>query len=70
METFHWTNVSLFAFLFVGYGVGFDDVIVHGNPDELKFVAYYTKSVVFFFEKRDKIREGEMKFLVRLTVKF
>jgi len=28
-----------------GYGVGYDDVIIHGNLDELKFAAFYTKYV-------------------------
>ena len=29
--------------IFVGFGAGYDDVIIHGNPDEYKFVAFYTK---------------------------
>ncbi|TBU39755.1 hypothetical protein BD309DRAFT_901165 [Dichomitus squalens] len=28
---------------YCGVGAGFDDVVIDGNPDELKFVAYYTK---------------------------
>ncbi|KAI0714432.1 hypothetical protein C8T65DRAFT_644304 [Cerioporus squamosus] len=28
---------------YCGVGAGFDDVIIDGNPDELKFVAYYAK---------------------------
>lgn len=26
-----------------GYGDGFDDVVIQGDLDELKFVAFYTK---------------------------
>lgn len=26
-----------------GYGEGFDDVIIQGDLEELKFVAFYTK---------------------------
>lgn len=28
---------------YCGVGAGFDDIIIDGNPDELKFVAYYVK---------------------------
>jgi len=28
---------------YCGVGVGFDDVILQGNPDEMKFVSYYVK---------------------------
>lgn len=28
---------------YCGVGAGFDDVIIDGNLDELKFVAYYVK---------------------------
>jgi len=29
---------------YCGVGAGFDDVIIEGNPGELKFIAYYVKS--------------------------
>jgi len=29
---------------YCGYGAGYDDIIIFGNPAELKFVAYYCKS--------------------------
>jgi len=28
--------------LTVGYGVGYDDVVIHGSLDDLKFAAFYT----------------------------
>lgn len=28
---------------YCGVGAGFDDIIIDGNLDELKFVAYYVK---------------------------
>ncbi|KAG9088725.1 hypothetical protein FRC06_001902 [Ceratobasidium sp. 370] len=28
---------------YCGIGTGFDDIIIKGNPDEMKFVAYYVK---------------------------
>ncbi|KAF9223461.1 hypothetical protein BS17DRAFT_781899 [Gyrodon lividus] len=28
---------------YCGLGAGFDDVIINGNPDEMKFIAYYVK---------------------------
>ncbi|ESK86596.1 rhodocoxin reductase [Moniliophthora roreri MCA 2997] len=28
---------------YCGYGVGFDDVIIKGDPNEMKFIAYYVK---------------------------
>lgn len=31
------------ACLFVGYGPGYDDIIVHGDLEAPKFIAYYTK---------------------------
>lgn len=39
-----------FCFLFCiceGYGDGFDDVIIQGDLDELRFVAFYTRYVFF-----------------------
>jgi hypothetical protein len=27
----------------VGYGPGYDDIIVHGDLEAPKFIAYYTK---------------------------
>lgn len=32
-------------FYYQGYGDGFDDVIIQGDVDELKFVAFYTRYV-------------------------
>jgi NADPH-dependent 2,4-dienoyl-CoA reductase/sulfur reductase-like enzyme len=28
---------------YCGIGVGYDDIIIKGNPDEMKFIAYYVK---------------------------
>jgi len=36
-------NVSVFDC--AGYGVGYDDVVIHGSLDDLKFAAFYTKCV-------------------------
>jgi len=36
-------NVSIFDC--AGYGVGYDDVVIHGSLDDLKFAAFYTKCV-------------------------
>ena len=38
-------NTVLLSVLVSGYGVGHGDIIIHGNLRQLKFVAYYTKSV-------------------------
>jgi len=35
----------LLLFGCAGYGVGYDDVIIHGNLDDLKFAAFYTKYI-------------------------
>ena len=32
-------------FFLVGYGMGYDDIVLHGNPDELTFMAFYLKWV-------------------------
>jgi len=40
---YFWTVQYGKSIRYSGYGVGFDDVIVHGNFDEGKFLAYYTK---------------------------
>uniref|UniRef100_A0A9J7Y5D8 AIF family member 3 n=1 Tax=Cyprinus carpio carpio TaxID=630221 RepID=A0A9J7Y5D8_CYPCA len=37
-------NVLCFKCSCQGYGDGFDDVVIQGDLDELKFVAFYTKS--------------------------
>ena len=39
-------NVRIFKSLLIccqGYGDGFDDVVIQGDLDDLKFVAFYTK---------------------------
>ncbi|XP_064612325.1 apoptosis-inducing factor 3-like [Liolophura sinensis] len=40
---YFWTVQYGKSIRYTGYGPGYDDIIIHGNPDELKFVAYYTK---------------------------
>ena len=37
------TNVEGQQLRYAGIDSKFDDVIITGNPDELKFIAYYTK---------------------------
>ena len=29
--------------LLLGYGVGYDDIVIKGDLEKLEFVAYYTK---------------------------
>jgi NADPH-dependent 2,4-dienoyl-CoA reductase/sulfur reductase-like enzyme len=41
---FFWTAFFGKSIRYTGYGFGYDDVVVHGNLDEPKFVAYYTKA--------------------------
>ncbi|KAM7234643.1 hypothetical protein CapIbe_014801 [Capra ibex] len=38
-----WTAMFGKSLRYAGYGDGFDDVIIQGDLDELKFVAFYTK---------------------------
>lgn len=38
-----WTAMFGKSLRYAGYGEGFDDVIIQGDLDELKFVAFYTK---------------------------
>jgi len=40
---YFWTVMYGKSVRYTGYGPGYDDVVVHGNLDEYKFVAYYTK---------------------------
>lgn len=40
---FFWTVVCGKSLRYTGYGFGYDDIVVSGNFDEQKFVAYYTK---------------------------
>jgi NADPH-dependent 2,4-dienoyl-CoA reductase/sulfur reductase-like enzyme len=40
---FFWTVLFGKSFRYTGYGYGYDEVITHGNMDELKFVVYYLK---------------------------
>ncbi|KAK3084850.1 hypothetical protein FSP39_020165 [Pinctada imbricata] len=40
---FFWTVQYGKSIRYTGYGPGYDDVVVHGDLDALKFVAYYTK---------------------------
>ncbi|KAG8146393.1 hypothetical protein E2320_012751 [Naja naja] len=39
-----WTAMFGKSIRYAGHGEGFDDVIIRGDLDELKFVAFYTKS--------------------------
>uniref|UniRef100_A0A7N4NWR4 Apoptosis inducing factor mitochondria associated 3 n=1 Tax=Sarcophilus harrisii TaxID=9305 RepID=A0A7N4NWR4_SARHA len=39
-----WTAMFGKSIRYTGYGDGFDDVIIQGDLDELKFVAFYTKN--------------------------
>lgn len=34
---------KVYLFYHQGYGEGFDDVVIQGDVDELKFVAFYTR---------------------------
>lgn len=40
---YFWTVMYGKSVRYTGYGPGYDDVIVHGDLDSLKFVAFYTK---------------------------
>uniref|UniRef100_A0A8D0HKK0 Apoptosis-inducing factor 3 n=1 Tax=Sphenodon punctatus TaxID=8508 RepID=A0A8D0HKK0_SPHPU len=39
-----WTAMFGKSIRYTGYGEGFDDVVIQGDLDELKFVAFYTKN--------------------------
>ncbi|XP_048854685.1 apoptosis-inducing factor 3 isoform X2 [Brienomyrus brachyistius] len=41
---YFWTAMFGKSIRYAGHGEGFDDVIIQGDLDELKFVAFYTKS--------------------------
>uniref|UniRef100_A0A4W4F0D3 Rieske domain-containing protein n=1 Tax=Electrophorus electricus TaxID=8005 RepID=A0A4W4F0D3_ELEEL len=41
---YFWSAMFGKSIRYAGYGEGFDDVIIQGDLDELKFVAFYTKS--------------------------
>ncbi|RXN07076.1 apoptosis-inducing factor 3-like protein [Labeo rohita] len=41
---YFWTAMFGKSIRYAGYGDGFDDVVIQGDLDELKFVAFYTKS--------------------------
>ncbi|KAL4223457.1 hypothetical protein ACF0H5_016928 [Mactra antiquata] len=40
---YFWTVMYGKSVRYTGYGPGYDDIVVHGNLDEQKFVAFYTK---------------------------
>jgi len=35
--------MNIIGFVFSGYGFGYDDIVIHGSLEDLKFVAYYIK---------------------------
>ncbi|GAB6033524.1 Apoptosis-inducing factor 3 [Chamberlinius hualienensis] len=41
---FFWTVVCKKSLRYAGYGPGYDDIIIHGSLEDLKFIAYYTKA--------------------------
>lgn len=40
---FFWTMLCGKSLRYTGYGFGYDDIVIHGDVAELKFVAFYTK---------------------------
>lgn len=38
---FFWSMMFGKSFRYAGYGVGYDDIVIQGNVDELKFTAYF-----------------------------
>ncbi|KAL5017385.1 hypothetical protein ScPMuIL_006974 [Solemya velum] len=40
---YFWTVMYGKSIRYTGYGPGYDDIVVHGDLDQPKFVAYYTK---------------------------
>ena len=40
---FFWTVQFGKSIRYTGFGLGYDDIVIHGDLDELKFIAYYTK---------------------------
>jgi hypothetical protein len=40
---FFWTVQFGKSVRYAGHATSFDEVIIHGNPDELKFAAYYVR---------------------------
>lgn len=36
-----WTSAEGQQLRYCGVGLGFDDIIIQGNPGDLKFIAYY-----------------------------
>ncbi|XP_072163491.1 apoptosis-inducing factor 3-like [Diadema setosum] len=43
---FFWTQIFGKSVRYAGYNEGYDDIVIIGDPDELKFVAYYLKDEV------------------------
>uniref|UniRef100_A0A8C7KXL0 AIF family member 3 n=1 Tax=Oncorhynchus kisutch TaxID=8019 RepID=A0A8C7KXL0_ONCKI len=41
---YFWSAMFGKSLRYAGYGEGFDDVVIQGDVDELKFVAFYTRS--------------------------
>ncbi|XP_016898151.1 apoptosis-inducing factor 3-like [Cynoglossus semilaevis] len=41
---YFWSAMFGKTIRYAGYGDGFDDVIIQGDLDELRFVAFYTRS--------------------------
>jgi len=40
---FFWTQMFGKSLRYCGFGFGYEDVVIHGSPDEFTFVAYYIK---------------------------
>ncbi|XP_071479578.1 apoptosis-inducing factor 3-like [Diadema antillarum] len=43
---FFWTQIFGKSVRYAGYNEGYNDIVIVGDPDELKFVAYYLKDEV------------------------
>ncbi|GAB1300063.1 Apoptosis-inducing factor 3 [Apodemus speciosus] len=54
-----WTAMFGRSLRYAGCGEGFDDVIIQGDLEELKFVAFYTK---YFFESDEVIAVASMNY--------
>ncbi|XP_062887308.1 apoptosis inducing factor mitochondria associated 4 isoform X1 [Mobula hypostoma] len=40
---YFWSIISENSIRYAGHGVGYEEVIIHGNMDEMRFVAFYIK---------------------------
>jgi len=58
---------NCYSFNHAGYAVGYDDTVVHGSLDDLKFAAFYTMYVWLLSETVGLVCFSDLNLQIQIT---